>query len=120
MIVDRIREKVRSGMIIPKPEAKADFVVKGWGRRRGEKALIYTIPNHNNPEKPYEKGITDSEFELAYQQLQRSGELTRAWFDEKLPACNKEGSCNFTSVGGIFELLGEATYSGRGAYQLRR
>lgn len=117
MIVERIQQAVLSGAVIPKPEAKADFVVKAWGRRRSERALIYLIPNHGNPGRPHEKGITETEFELAYEELRSSGELTRTWFVKNLPGCAKEGSCNYTTLGGIFELLGEATYSSRGVYK---
>ena len=31
MIVEKIRASIRPGTIIPKPEGKADFRVKGWG-----------------------------------------------------------------------------------------
>ena len=76
MIVERVKSELSSGTTIPKPEAKGKFLVKGWGRRRDQSALIYTIPNHNNPSKPYQKGITDSEFEAAYRELKSSGELS--------------------------------------------
>lgn len=120
MITDQIRSRVLPGMIIPKPEAAADFTVKGWQSRRGEEALVYLIPNHRNAAKPYEKGITVSEFTAAYNELMRSGKLTRRWFGANLPDCAKEGGCNFTTVGGVFELLGIAEYVGRGTYSRRR
>jgi hypothetical protein len=65
MIIQKIKT-IKPGTIIPKPEAKKDFIVKGWGTRRGEPALIYLIPNHNYPDKPFQKGITISEFIEAY------------------------------------------------------
>jgi hypothetical protein len=43
-------QRLSPGTVIPKPEAKDDFTVKGWGKRNGEAALIYFIPNHNDPE----------------------------------------------------------------------
>jgi hypothetical protein len=58
MIYERIIQIARPGTVIPKPAAKADFLVKDIGTRRGERALIYSIPNHQNPGKPYHKGIT--------------------------------------------------------------
>ena len=116
MIIDRIRPLVHPGTVIPKPEAKAPFRVKGWGMRRGEEALVYTIPNHRDPSRPYEKGVTVSELEQCYEQLNRSGRLTRTWFDGHLARCASEGSCNFTTVGGVFVLLGEAEYLDRGVY----
>lgn len=115
-IVDRIRESVPAGTVIPKPEAKADFIVKGWGKRREEPALVYLIPNHRNASKPHEKGLTRSELEAAFAQLHSTGTFSRSWFDANLPACASEGGCNFTSIGGIFQLLGEAQYEGRGVY----
>jgi hypothetical protein len=110
MIADRISSEVEKGLTIPKPNAKQPFKVKGWGTRRGEIALIYYIPSHTNPSKPYEKGVTITEFEQAYQQLINEGQIERKWFNENMIACSKEGGCNFTTIGGIFELLGIATY----------
>ncbi|MBI3714064.1 MAG: hypothetical protein HY253_14040 [Burkholderiales bacterium] len=112
----KIQELILPGTIIPKPKAKADFVVKDWGTRRSEKALIYFIPNHVNTTKPSQKGVTVSEFEKAFSELQKSRKFTREWFNKHLALCAKEGSCNYTTIGGIFELLGEATYSNRGLY----
>ena len=114
MIIDRIKSLINSGTVIPKPEAIGPFVVKGWGMRRGQSAMVYRIPNHKDSKKPYEKGITEEEFIVSYIQLKEHGELTKAWFSKVLPECVKEGGCNFTTVGGIFVLLGEARYSRRG------
>lgn len=115
-IAERIRQSVLPGTVIPKPEAQADFVVKGFGKRRGEEALVYLIPNHRNPSKPYEKGLCVSELEAAFAQLKSTGALSRSWFEANLPGCASEGACNFTSIGGIFQLLGEAQYASRGVY----
>lgn len=115
-ILKRIEASVEPGTIIPKPAATGEFVVKGWGTRRGERALIYTIPNHKNPARPYAKGITVPEWQLAYEQLLKTGEFSRAWFNEAMPACAKEGGCNFTTIGGIFQFLGVAEYQ-RGTYR---
>lgn len=104
------------GTIIPKPAAKGDFRVKGWGKRRGEAALIYLIPNHRDPTTPHQKGVTVSELQRARKQLERTGEFTRLWFKENLPDCSKEGDCNFTTIGGLFCLLGLASYESRGVY----
>lgn len=120
MIEERIRKLILPGTVLPKPEAKADFVVKSWGTRRGEAALVYCIPNHGNPRRPHQKGVSVSEFESAFAELHRSGEFTRAWFTKHLANCAKEGSCNYTTIGGVFELLGEAKYSKRGVYECLR
>ncbi len=117
-IIHEIKVKIVSGTVIPKPEAKADFVVKGWGMRRGESALIYQIPNHKNPSKPSEKGVSVSEWHKAYNQLMTGVDFSRAWFNRNMPKCAKEGSCNFTTIGGIFQLLGLADYE-LGIYRAR-
>ncbi|MBL4871168.1 MAG: hypothetical protein JKX72_09465 [Robiginitomaculum sp.] len=117
MIINKIKMTIKDGTVIPKPSAKAEFTVKGWGKRRSSSALIYHIPNHNNPNKPYQKGITEEEFTIAYVNLTKTGELTRTWFNQTLPACAKEGGCNFTTIGGIFELLNIARYEANGVYK---
>jgi hypothetical protein len=116
-ILADIENRITPGMTIPKPQANADFIVKGWGIRRGERALIYTIPNHGDPGRPYQKGIAASEWRRAFEQLRDAGAISRSWFDRSLPACAKEGGCNFTTIGGVFELLGCAVYS-RGEYRV--
>jgi hypothetical protein len=82
-------EKVAPGTVIQKPQAHADFVVKGWGKRRGERALIYSIPNHSKPSTPHEKGVTSSEWEKAFEYLMSSREFSRKWFDRYMTACAK-------------------------------
>lgn len=104
------------GKVIPKPKAKADFTIKGIGKRRGQKALIYRIPSHSQKSPFYEKGITISEFQDAYDCLLTSGKFTRAWFNENMPKCAQEGACNFTTIGGVFELLGFAEYTEKATY----
>jgi hypothetical protein len=120
MIVDKIKAEIQPLMVIPKPKARNYFVVKDWGKRRGENALIYQIPNNKNPKKPYEKGINESEWTLAYNQLTGTGVFTREWFNENLSSCAKEGSCNFTTIGGIFEKLDLTKYTSDGVYKKTR
>jgi len=57
VVVGRIKLMIKPGIVTPKPDAKSDFIIKGWGKRRGEDALIYCIPNHQDRNKPYQKGI---------------------------------------------------------------
>ena len=75
MIIDRIRTNIKPGTVIPKPEATADFTVKGWGRRRSKDALIYRIPNHSNPSKPSEKGRQPRSSPLPMTSLERLAAL---------------------------------------------
>ena len=82
MIFDRIVDIAPPGTIIAKPSARSPFRVKGLGKRRGEEALIYYVPNRKNPARPYQKGITRSEFESAYSHLVEVGSFTKKWFDK--------------------------------------
>jgi hypothetical protein len=113
-LVERIRG-IKQGTPIPKPNSLGHLIIR-WGKRRGEEALIYSIPNRNNPTKPYEKGIAISEFQQAFEKLRKDGEFTRKWFDRAMVPCAKEGGCNFTTIGGIFKILSLAQYEQRGRY----
>ena len=115
-IVDRIRIEIRE--TIPKPKAMP-YRVKGWGRRRGEPALVYFIPNRKDPKRPYEKGISESEFVSVHNRINEAGEFRRDWFENNLQACAGEGPCNFTTIGGVFERLGKAAYAGQGVYRAK-
>ncbi|MGV0820357.1 hypothetical protein [Martelella sp. AMO21009] len=113
-IIERIRQ-LPPGTVIPKPEARSPFMVKGIGTRRGEDALVYYIPN-NKGGRPHQKGVTFTEFSKAFAELTRSGMLTHAWANAHIPECVSNDSCNFTTIGGIFSLLGHARYDRRGVY----
>ena len=117
MIIDDIIKIAPPGKFIPKPEAKENFIVKGIGMRRKERAIIYFVPNHNDPTKPYQKGINASELERSYSTLIKDGQFTLEWFKRHLPRCYAEGNCNFTTIGGFFELLKKAKYTKRGIYK---
>lgn len=116
VVIDRVFKIAPPGTVIPKPFATGQFCVVRKGKHRRARALIYSIPNKKRPRCPYEKGVTASEFKKAYNQLINTGQLTRRWFKKKFPACEAEGSCNFTTVGGLFILLGRAIYATRGVY----
>lgn len=116
-IIDRLKAEIAAGCCIPKPETEEEYRVKGWGTRRGERVLVNFIPNRKDKSKPYQKGVNESEWRRAYGHLESTGELRRSWFREALPACHGEGSCNFTTIGGVFVMLGLAVRDGRGTYR---
>jgi|SRR6185437_8945285 len=119
MLLERILREIKPGTRIPKPVAHAPYRVKGEGRRRGERALVYMISNQDAPDCPHEKGVNASELHRAYRELIDTGRLTRKWFNQQLSDCASEGSCNFTTIGGLLVLLGEAEYGGPGVYRSR-
>lgn len=115
-LVDELELLVKNNSIIPKPMSNNIFRVLRNGKRRGCAAVIYSIPNHKDKNKYYEKGITLLEFSSVLEEIRKNGFITRSWFNRNLPACAKEGSCNFTSLCGILELLGYVKYAGYGKY----
>jgi len=101
--------RLREGTRIPKPDPESVSFVTGFRTTRlGETALIYSIRNHT-------KSVTVSEWEQAYNRLCDAGRFTRAWFNAHMKR-SAHGPCGFTTIGGIFSLLGIAVYS-RGRYR---
>ncbi len=115
-LIDRIRATVPVDTWIPKPESTGKYKVVGWGESRGEEALVYEIPAEAGSLKASRKRVTASAFELSFSALQTAEGFTKSWFDEHLPDMARDGACNFTTIGGVFILLGEALYASRGRY----
>ena len=114
MIFEKIKSEISAGTIIPQPISDG-YQVKGYGKSRGQEALVYLIPNRNNPNSPNTKRVPKSDWEEAYEYLKDHGKLTREWF-EKNTICAKDGGCNFTVIGGVFSFLCIAEYNEDGYY----
>ena len=108
--VDRIKKKIVPGKVIPRPNS-AGLVVSNWSNT-GECGVVYCAPS-------YSKKVTESELEKAYDQLMATGKLTRAWFMASIPG-SKNKPCNFTAIGGIFELMDLAYYDRPGMYRKKQ
>jgi len=70
--VESILQRLRSlppGTVIPKPSAKSSFTIKGWGKRAGQPALVYFVPNHSIPARPFQKEL----------QARNGNKRTRVW-----------------------------------------
>ncbi len=115
-IIREIERVALPGIVIPKPDTKMQKI-KGWGHSRGERALVYTIPNKKDNTKLSSKRVKESDFRKTHDQLIKNGTFTKQWFAENLPECSKDGDCNFTTIGGIFVLLGVAEYAEPGVYR---
>jgi hypothetical protein len=87
------------------------YAVKGLGKRNGEKAIVYYIPNSKRPTEPDEKGFTSSELCHAHRQLLSSREFARSWFNSEIERAKFSGGapCNFLAIGAVFVGLGLAT-----------
>lgn len=106
---EQLGELLKRGRALP----GTNYKVKGFGQSHGEPALIYFIPNKNDPGKPSQKAIAKSSFDQAYQQLADTGEFSRKWFETNIEA--KGAPCNFRAIGAVFVLLDIASYA-RGKY----
>jgi glucokinase len=106
MIFQQIRSTVSPGATLP----GTNYIVKVLGKRHGEEALVYRIRSRTSGARPSEKGITKSEFEQAYSQLVAAGRFTREWFEANLGRSAAEAPCNFKAMGGVFVMLGIASY----------
>jgi hypothetical protein len=116
MICKRIKETIVPGTIIPKPRSTRPYCFMYWGKSRGEEAFVYGIPTKPGTNKSSTKRIPCSVFEEAYKVLQ-TGEITKRWFVKTFPKVNKDGGCDFTTLGGVFQLLGLAEWSKEGVYR---
>jgi hypothetical protein len=79
--------------------------------------LVYHIPPKAGTTRASEKRLTTSAFRAAFEVLTQSGSITRRWFAAAFPELDADGGCNFTTLGGVFVLIGEAHYGGRGVYR---
>jgi hypothetical protein len=96
-----------------------EYTVKGLGKRQGEKAIVYYVPNSKHPNKPDEKGFTSSELCHAYSQLLSAKGFARAWFNSEVERgkFSSGAPCNFLAIGAVFVGRGLATRQ-RGLFRL--
>lgn len=76
MLVERIKKVATPGTVIPKPKSASNRVI-GWGKSRGEDALVYAIPTKRGGHKQSTKRIKVSDFQAAHKVLMETGEFTR-------------------------------------------
>ena len=95
------------------------YTIKGLGKRHGEDATVYLVPNRKDPMNPSPKGFAASELRCAYRQLSSSREFTRTWFNSAMRECARGAPCNFYAIGAVFAGLKLAD-KGHGLFTLRR
>ena len=109
-ILQEIKKIALPGLKIPKPYAHSNYKIVKWAYKNGENIMYYSIPNKMNINKPYIKSIKESDFKKAYAQLLETGSLNRKWFNKELQHDSYCHPCNYTTIGGVFELLKIVTY----------
>lgn len=92
---------IPAGTVLP-----PNYRVKTIGTSRNQPALVYFIPNKQGG-TPSTKRICESDWELAYGNLLKSGQFTLRWFEKNM-LCAVDGQCGFRVTGEVFVSLGFA------------
>jgi hypothetical protein len=95
------------GTVIPKAESEKEYRITRWFYQDGQEWFSYSIAN---------KSIPISWVRGCFDQIQTTGELRTAWFRNTFYSGKDLGSCNFTTIGGLFVLLGAAERVREGVY----
>ncbi len=104
VLVSEIKSKLPIGTRIPRP--RKDTVIIDYRYIKGVECLSYRIGSDD------EGQLTKMDFDIAYSKLMNQSSITRDWFY----ATRNTKPCDYTTLGGIFILLGIATYIGKGTY----
>lgn len=111
-----VERLVQQHAVVPKPQSSETYRLLRVGESRGERAVVYELPKRPKSKRASTKRIPLSAFEKCARQLSATRSLTRKWFADQYPELEVDGTCNFTTLGGVLELLGLARYSGPGEY----
>ena len=117
MIWNLIKETIKPGTIIQKPKSKKKYHFLGCGVSRGEESFVYELPTNPNTKRSSKKRIPCSAFNEAYKILLKNGEITKTWFASAFPKVNADGGCNFTTLGGVFQIIKLAEWINAGTYR---
>jgi hypothetical protein len=100
-ILHEIYSKIKIGDVIEKPTVKAEIL-----KMQKSDGITHSIGKNKSFKK-----VKDSDFEKAFKILQSNGCFTRKDFNDVFER-PKNRSCDFTTMGSIFNLLGYAEYAG--------
>ncbi len=118
-IQQHVERLVREKAIVPKPQSTETYRLVRIGKSRGARALVYELPKRPESKRVSTKRIPLPVIEECAHRLFCTGSIKRTWFAEHYPQLESDGTCNFTTVGGVLQLLGLARYSGLGEYATR-
>lgn len=110
---DRVVELYKNNTVIPKPYTNTRILKIAVAKIHGEKkdSFYYSIGSSNKKAVPFDT------LYAAYRRLTETGILLRAWYNETFPAEAEDYPCNFTTIGGVFVVLGFAEHMGNGVYR---
>jgi hypothetical protein len=113
-LIERIATIVPAGSIILHESDGSVYRAVGWkgGRAGGPAAFLYTV---DSPEGSFTQDITVQDLLMAYEELVWTGVLTRRRLGERFAAVDAQER-NFTVIGALFQLLGEAVWGGPCVY----
>jgi hypothetical protein len=95
------------GTSIPKVESTRNHQIKDWSFKGTKESFSYTVAS---------KSMRVSWIRGCFEELGKTGELRTAWFRESFYDGEDLGGCNFTTIGGLFILIGIAKRARKGLY----
>ncbi len=102
-IISLISNEIHIGTQIKKPSSVS--------------SVLKIEPNKENAFLKYSIGkmgssktVSQEEFIEAFKKIKEDGYINRMWYVEKFPYQHKNKPCNFTTIGGVFEILKIVTY----------
>lgn len=99
MSFNEFKKSIVIGLIFEKPNVQSSIF------KIDQDGFHYSIGQKGNSKK-----VTYDVFEQCYIQLQTTNEFSRKWFDETFPSLARNAACSFTTIGGLFQHFGLATY----------
>lgn len=110
---DAVVELYKNNTPIPKPNTSARILKVAVANIHGEEkdSFYYSIGSSKKKPVPFDT------LYAAYQRLTETGTFSRAWYKETFPVEVADCPCNFTTIGGVFIVLGFAEYMENGVYR---
>lgn len=99
MSFNELKQAIVPGLIFQKPNVQSSII------KIDKEGFHYSIGQNGNSKK-----VTYAVLEKCYDRLESTHEFSRAWFNATFPSIAKTSSCNFTTIGGLFQQFNLATY----------
>jgi len=95
----KMKQAIVPGLTFEKPTTQSTIL------KIDDKAFTYSIGENGRSKK-----IRFDVLETCFHQLESTRILSRSWFNTTFPSIAKSAPCSFTTIGGLFQHFGFATY----------
>ena len=99
MSFNELKQSIIPGLQFEKPNVQSSIL------KIDQEGFYYSIGQNGNSKK-----VTYDVLEKCYYQLESTNTLSKKWFNTTFPSIAKSAPCNFTTIGGLFQHFGIATY----------